>query len=122
MKTHSPNADTDQESKGRETGEKPHYTIMSAVRARGQGSEQDQDDGRSQQGPLAGIMIRDPTEEQLTDNGTGEGKGSHIGLGGGFRLGFAIYLAQHRVHLADDSAQRVNSDDPVCPQNLSITH
>ena len=76
---------------------------MCSIRPGGESGEQDQDDGTGHEGPFPRIMIADPAEEQLADNGASKGKGGDVGLRGGRFIPAAIDLAQHGIDLANDS-------------------
>lgn len=48
-------------------------------------------------------MIADIAEEQLADDGTGEGDGGNIALCGRACVGFSVELLEDRIDLADDT-------------------
>lgn len=48
-------------------------------------------------------MIADIAEEQLADDGTGEGDGGNIALGWRARIGFSVQQLEDRIDLADDT-------------------
>lgn len=96
------NPNTQKETVSRESSEKTILAAMVAIGPRTQRSEDNEDDGRSHQRPLARPVITRNTENQLADDRPREGDGGDILTGGRLGIRIGIDLVQQSVHGPDN--------------------
>ena len=97
-----PNANTEEKTKDRERSEKPVSTPMISIRGGAQRSKQDQDTGRIEKRPFPRVMVTDPAEEQLAENGACKRNGRYVRPGRGVCVFGGIDGGEHGTHRADD--------------------
>ena len=98
-----PDTNAEEESIGCQSREQAIDAATCAVRRSSENGEENEDEGRDQQSPLARDVITVPAEEELPHDGPGKGDGRYVASGGRCSVLRGIELGQHGAHGTNDT-------------------